>query len=1157
MNNKDRLNRLPGKQFYATALLASLLAAQSSPIYAGQNTQLGNIHLENAELTISQQQNKEIKGKVVDKSGEPLPGVSVVIKGTAIGTATDMDGNFTFKLPSDMENPLLQVSFIGMETIEMKIKDTNPLRIVLKESTAMMDEVVVTGMEVIKKEHMTGSASVVTAKDLRMQGITSIDRILEGMVAGLNSTTISGAPGTRAKIAVRGENNLSGNTEPLWIVDGLPLMSGVPVNNTGDYAGSIMQDGVGNIMPEDIESISILKDASAAAIYGARAANGVIIITTKKGFRSKTQVNYSGSYECAIAPVNRLDFMNASQKLQYEKSIIDNFGLEYADMTGRGGFLYKRMLNGYITPEKYRDELNRLSSYDTDWFGELFRTAHSHQQNLSVRGGSEELTYYTSISFQQKSGILKSNQYESAGILVKLDYRPFKHKNLIFALDVQANTRQNRDHASAVDPFKYAMFANPYERPYDDYGNYESDLSYLSNNYTTQTASGYVYDNFNIMRELNETRKKQSGVDAQITFNVRYEVLKGLTLESIFRKGISYNDEMREVNEKTYTSWSNEKFGRMVYKNGLLPSQFDNGELSESSGKNNNWSIRNQIDYSFDINKDHLFSFLVANEVMSKKFNSFGYTSPIYNAQYRITGIPVFDHQVDYESVKNAVASMFHTTEGQDRSVSFLGSMRYGYKDRYIFNFSYRADGADIIGDSNRFTPLWSTGLRYNLHKEKFFKNDIVTELSLRGSFGYTGNIDRTALPFSTISYGSDIYQGNRYVNHMTFPNPTVRWEKKREWNFGLDATFFDGRINFTADYYTNKTKDVLETVEVPSSTGRTPATDVRLNGGIVENKGLELYMNVRWINRSDLTFSTSVNISRNKNVIRKSQYSYDSYQEAVQSAPLKGGVININGHETGAIYGWKTNGVNPETGNPRYFLTEEGKRAYGKFLDGWDSYSEDKKNKYMGMIGDLTTVPDYVDFVRNDNELMKYFMPSMQYLGRSTPKYVGGFNTYLRYKGFEFTTNWTFKTGHLIPNFNDYQNAPRNMNAGQASIGYSSDLAVSATNREAKYLYYWQTPGDVTDVSRFVTSGNDYWASYCLSNNFSKGDYLRMTNLSLSYRFQSSELSRLGFKNMTIGVNARNLLTFSKYRGLDVGSGSAFTYPVSREFNIKLSVGF
>lgn len=1096
-----------------------------------------------------------LKGTVRDSGGQPLPGVSVLLKGTALGVATDTEGRFSISIPVEEKLPELLFSFIGMKTESFQVKDpAKEIRIVMHENSETLNEVIVTGMEVVKKEHMTGSAAVITAKDLRMQGITSIDRILEGMVAGLNSTTISGAPGSRSKITIRGENNLSGNTEPLWIVDGLPMMSGVPQDNSGDYAGTIMQDGVGNIMPEDIESITILKDASAAAIYGARAANGVIVITTKKGFRSKTQVNYSGSYECGIAPRNHLDFMNSAEKLSYERSIIDYFGLDYAYLTGRGGYMYKRSVNGYLTPENYEREIQRLAKINTDWFDVLFRTAQSHLHSISLRGGTDELTYYTSVNYQEKNGILISNKYQSAGLLMKLDYRPVK--NLIVALNISANSRKNRDNASAIDPFTYAMFANPYERPYDDEGNYAADLSYLSNNYTSERASGYIYDQFNILKEMHDTRKKQDGSDVELTLDLRYEVIPGLSLESIVRKGISYNTETREVNAGTYTSWKNETFGRNAFKNyNIMPSGYDNGELSENSGKNYNWSIRNQIDYSFTVKKDHLFSVLLANEVMSKKFTNFGYTSPIYYDDYRITGVPTFDKNVSYEDLLSSVRGMFQTSDGQDRSVSFLGSLRYGYKDRYILNFNYRADGADVIGNTNRFTPLWSIGARYNLHNEKFFKNPVVTEFAIRGSYGFTGNIDRSAYPFSTISFGSNMYLGDRYATNFTYPNPTVGWEKKQDRNIGLDLTLWDNRIHFTFDYYSNRTEDVLEDMEVPSSTGR---TSVKANGGIVENSGMEFYLNVGWVKSGNFTFSTSFNIARNKNVIKKSYYDYASYQEAIKSSVIKGGIINIVGKETGGIYGWKFAGVNPNTGNPQYFLTEEGKRAYGKFLDAWDSYTEKQKESYQALVASMNEIPEKVDYLRGNDEKFGFMTSSMQYLGRSNPKYVGGFNTVMRYKGLEFSTSWTFKTGHLIPNFNDYQNAPNNEASDtRAALGYSSDLKVSATNREKKYLYYWQFAGDETDVPRFTTSDNDFWASMCTSDHYSKGNYLRMTNLSVSYRFPLQLIQKWRMSNLSVGFNARNLLTFTKYRGLDVGSGDAFSYPVAREFNFKLTVGF
>lgn len=1095
-----------------------------------------------------------VTGVVKDAAGQALPGVTVVLRGTQNVMVTDLDGKFSVQIPQGRH--FLDFTFIGMKPVQRQVEGQQALTVVMEEDVAALEGVVVTGMQTIKKDHMTGSASVITANDLRTQGITSIDRILEGAVAGLNSATLSGAPGTRAKITIRGENNLSGRTEPLWIVDGLPLMTGVPENNTGDYAGTIMQDGVGNIMPQDIETVTILKDASAAAIYGAKAANGVIVITTKKGFRSKTQFNYTGHYSLSEAPAQHLDFMNSAEKLRYEQDILSTFGLNYADWTGRGGYTYKQMMEGYLTPEQYEAEYQRMLSTNTNWFNTLFRTAQSHSHNLSLRGGSEEMTYYTSVNFQEKNGILLSNKYSNAGVLMKLDYRPIK--NLILAVDLSANIRKNRDHAAAVNPFKYAVFANPYERPFDEDGNYVADLSYLSGNYSDQTASGYKYDSFNMVRELRKTQELSDGLDASLTFNIRYDVLPGLSLSSIVRKGVSYNTTTTAVDADTYTSYRNEAFAAQVYQgDATRPTQYNNGELTEASGKNFNWSIRNQIDYSFNIKDDHLFSVLLANEVTSKKFNNFGYTSPVYYADYRITGVPDFPGNVAYGDLRAQIRNMFNTSTGQDRTVSFLGTFRYGYKDRYIVNFNYRADGADAIGESNRFTPLWSVGLRYNLHNEEFFHNDVVTELALRGSYGYTGNIDRTAYPFSTMSLGADAYMGNRFATEFTYPNPTVGWERKRDRNLGIDLGLWNGKVNFTADYYSNRTEDILENLTIPISTGR---TWVRANGGTVENSGIELFLSVRWINRDNFTFTTSANVARNKNVIIRSEHDYDSYSEAIRSNVLQGGIVNVIGQETGGIYGWKVAGVDPVTGNPQYYLTEAGKRAYAQLLDRWGSMSQSEKDRLQstGQVSSIDSVPDYVCYQREEGMMPEFFMPSMQFLGRSNPLYVGGFNTYLRYKNIEFTTQWSFKTGHIIQSFNDLQNAPNNWgSASQAALGYASDLSVSATNRERRYLNFWKTPGDETSIARFVASGNDYWAGAHTSAKYEKGDYLRLTNLSLSYRLPANMVRQIGMNTMALSFNAYNLLTFTKYKGLDVGTMGAFTYPVSREYNIKLTVGF
>jgi TonB-linked SusC/RagA family outer membrane protein len=1100
---------------------------------------------------------KWVTGSVTDTDENPLPGASVVIKDTYTGVSTDMDGKYRIKLPNNQVTYLVY-SCVGMEPKEVKIIDQKLENIVLKRAVAALNEVVITGMEKIQENRVTGVATVITSRELQDQGISSIDDLFEGKIAGLNTTTISGALGTRSKITIRGENSLTGNTEPLWILDGLPMTTGVPKNNSGDYAGTIMQDGVGNIMPEDIASITILKDAAASAIYGAKAANGVIVITTKKGFRSKTQFNYSGNYSYSTSPNIDLDFMNSAEKLQYETGIVEDFGIYYAEAAGRGGRLWKDYYNGYISQQEYENEITKLSFRNTDWFDQIFNAAKSQSHNVSVRGGSETLSYYTSVSYTDRKGILKPNSSTNTGVLVNLEYRP--NKKLIANFSVSGNARSNKNHASAVDPFKYAMFANPYEQAYGENGKYASDLTYLPNNTTDETTSGYKFDSFNILRELNGTKTQQNGLDLSLTFNLKYNILKSFSVQSIFRKSISHNSAMIELNPGTYASFFNSSIAKEAFKNrDVIPSAYNDGQLSESSGRNNAWSMRNQIDYSKTIADDHLFSVLLANEITSRKFNNFGYTSPIYDPEYRITGIPSFENEeLLYGDFETSLRKLFNTSDGQDRTVSFLGQLRYSFKDKYILNFNARADGADVIGDAEKFTPLWSVSGRWNIDKESFFSKfkHVINQFSLRSSYGFTGNIDRTAYPFSTITLSSDRYLNEYYSDEFAFPNPSVTWAKKREVNVGGNISLFNNFISIDANYYSDRTEDVLSDLRVPASTGR---VRVKANGGILENKGFELAVSMRLVKTKDFSFYASGNISRNKNVIVKAYNGLNNYKDAIRTNVRRGGVFPIEGEEAGGIYGWEYAGVHPNSGFPMYYLTDEGKQEYAKILDGWDTFTPDEQEYYVssGIIPSLTSVPNKVAINKDLNLFQDMYFASMKNIGRSNPKYVGGFSTSMKYKNFSLITYWTYKMGHIIQSFDDRKNAPKNKLSGMGGGNYvSSDLAVSGTNRQKKYLYRWRNSGDITNIPGFTT-GRDYFSTAHFTHNYQKGDYLRLKSLVFKYRMPSDFVNKLGFNNMSVSFTANNLLTFTKYKGMDVATENSFAYPTAREYNLRLNVGF
>lgn len=1099
----------------------------------------------------TEQQKLKIRGVVVDETGTLLPGVTVLLQGTTIGISTDIDGKFELVLPY-REKIILEFSFIGMQKKIVEYKGQEVLQIVMSSALQDLEEVVVTGMQVIQKERMTGSAAVITAKELENDGVSSIDQVLEGRIAGLNSMVTTGAPGARAKITIRGENNLSGNSEPLWILDGLPMFGGVPTLKQGegfDLVGSVMEDGIGNVNPEDIQSITILKDASATAMYGARAANGVIVITTKKGYQGDTYFSYTGSFSLSSAPRIDIDMMNSSQKVDYELGIIERY--QTPEATGRVGTVWKDYNKGFISREQYSQKLNQLRNVQTDWFDEIFRPATSQVHTLTARGGNEKLTFYSSLRYEQKEGILRENNYRNAGASVNLEYRA--HQMVNISLDLNANARKNQEHASAIDPFQYAVFANPYERPYDEQGKYAADLTFLANNLSTTSASGYKYNTFNILRELKENKKQTTGTDLTATVRLDLKPLKGLRLGANFRYSESYTMGQTENYPGTYTSYINSAFASTEFDGVDLPAEYNDGRFNESSGRSYNWVSRIEAEYSRLWREKHFFSVFLANEAMARKYNNFNYTAPTYNQEYRILGFPQFPNSSNalgyYEK---DLSALFYSRDGQDKSVSFISTLSYAFNDKYVANFTLRADGADIIGTNQRYTPLWSVGLRWNLERENFMKRlEFISGLAIKGSYGYTGQIDRSAYPFSTLTMSDKKFDGYLMAKSFTYANPTVRWEKKLDRNIGMELSLFKHRIGMTFDAYFNKVNDVLGPYNLPISSGR---NNVTANTSSLQNTGWETTVNIRWVDKRDFKFHTSFNIAMNKNKITKAIGEISDIRE-LEADP--GGVKNLVGHQTGGVYGWKFANVWPLSGAAMMYMSEEAKVEYAKLMDRWAGFTERQREELYrtGIMPDIQQIPDAIAFDEAAfqglglgtaaSEIRK---KSIMYLGSVNPKHVGGFTTFIKYKTLELSTNWSFKTGFIVPVFDDTKSAPG---------ADGSDKASSRTNRTLRALYQWQNTGDRTDIPRYEAIGSYYsYNRLCTSDKYEKGDYLRLQTLTLSYSLPQEIVKKMRMSKVKVSLQGRNLVTFTRYHGIDPATGGAFSYPQARQFVLNLSLG-
>ena len=483
-----------------------------------------------------------IKGVVKDKKGELLPGVSVLLKGTTIGVATDVKGEFTLVIP-EQEKIVLMFTFIGMKTktIEYK-KQEKPIVVILEDDVTEMDEVVVTGYQEIKKTRMTGSVEVVTSKDIANKGYTSIEDVLKGQMAGVAVMNLSGRPGAQATIRIRGINSLTGDTDPIWIIDGMPLSGDVPEISMGgtEFQETVLTSGIGNIPPDDIESITVLKDAAATAIYGSRAANGVIVVTTKRGSVGRSYINIQASYGLSEAPSNRLTMMNTKEKIAFERGIYEDFpGL---DIGGRVFQLLKDVDNGKISKVEADAEIDRLSKINTNWFDEIFRVAQTQNYSISLSGGDERTQYYGSLSYLSQEGVMPNNKYESMGASIKLTHDFNKFLRVHF--DVRSTLRNDRSSASPVNPLDYATYANPYERLYDENGNYAYDRS----SYSTKSSikDGYMYD-FNILEDLNNNTTKSRYLSNQVSLKLEFKIIEGLMLSSMGTFANSNNHSMQEL----------------------------------------------------------------------------------------------------------------------------------------------------------------------------------------------------------------------------------------------------------------------------------------------------------------------------------------------------------------------------------------------------------------------------------------------------------------------------------------------------------------------------------------------------------------------------------------------------------------------------------
>lgn len=1077
-----------------------------------------------------------VKGIVTDESGVPLVGVSVRYKEVPqVGVTTDIDGKFSIK--EVKEGKTLVFSYIGMKNAERLLKGTTSfIKIQMEAETSELDQVVITGYTQTTFKKMTGSVGVITADQLKDQAQPTVDALMQGKIAGVAVSAVTGQPGSTQKIRIRGTNTITGDGQPLWVIDGVPMQESIadmPSSSeikSGQFDDMFM-NGIAGINPSDIESITILKDASATAIYGSRAAGGVIVVTTKKGKQGKARVNYSGNVSVTLQPQRNYSLMNSQEKIAYEQGLWDEFSAPYFEKgetnyptIGIVGIVRsgKDRFKGW-TKDQQDAYLNELSQNNTNWYDELFRNGVSTTHNLSISGGSEKYTYYTSLAYTRNAGLLKNNDYDRYNVTANLTMTPNQKVRLDFSATM-AYQYSKSPALSTFDPFTYAYFANPYEKPYNADGSYCTDETYYTlgkYNYEKTSRKKVPDSGYNIMREMNETSSRTKNINTTVRAGVDYSIISKLRFVGLASYTYSTN-RLKEI----YGNGTKAALDNRMTVDGLSKNEY--ASLLQRNIDNDSYMVRGHFAYDDQFKNDHSISLIAGAELRGSKSNGlfskrYGYDSLTGNT---ITPLPSTSEGVNYDKLKEYLAALDASsgeTWNEQKFASFYASADYYYKTKYVLNASFRTDGSSNFGSDQQFNPNWAAGAAWNISEENFMQSikPVLNRLTLRLATGFTGNISRAVSPQLIIDLFDDYRNVANNVYHIgsisSPPNPSLRWEKTKDMKIALDFGLFNDRLNGIVEGYYRKTTDMVTSVRVLTTTGY---NNQKYNTADVENKGIEATLNGTPIKNKDFNLYVSGNIAYNVSKITKykapnNQLSYNGYWE---------------GYPIGAIYSGIYTGIDPDTGLYTFQLRPD---------------------------AEIHTATDL-------NNLNNY----QYYLGTKEAPITGGFNVTADYKGIRLSINGTFATGakafeRIVPpasyqntNYGTYQETTQvfenDLYAHHLNVPKIAADRWTPNNTDGAYPRVWNVFKDTYNFSYYNPMGKEITYGAYLTNL----SYVRIKSIILGYTLPKKLLNRTALSNVDFSIALNNFITFTSYEGMDPETPGA-TYPVSRSVMFSVNVGF
>ena len=1095
------------------------------------------VELKATDCIIKQSEEWIVHGKVLDADSLPLPGVSVMVKGLKMGTVTNVSGLFELELTGN-EEWILVFSFIGMESQEVAVsKKRREIEVVMKPHFEELDEVVKVGYYSTTKRRASGSVAVLTQKDLQYRIPTSIDDLFQGMVAGVAVTMPSGRPGASAELRIRGTNSIDGDKEPLWVIDGVPLQDELPEVSTdqikSENFNEIFVNGVAGINPNDIENVTFLKDAAASAIYGSRAAGGVVVITTKHGKPGKTRVNYTAHFGIGLKPQRDAGLMNASEKLAWEQELWDEFssqgfadnsahypvigivGMLRSNKLGKNGSLWVDEGFEPMTDEEKSTYIHDLASHTTNWFDEIFRNQFEMTHNLSMSGGGSTSTYYASLGYTTQEGLLKEDSYDRYTMNLRVSANPSKRVKANFGL--RASYLKSDGPAMSVDPFRYAYFANPYERPYNEDGSFRPDMTWFnitSINDGTATPEDEPVNGFNIMRELKETSSKGTKFSVSGQLGLDVQIIKSLSFSGLVSYSFTANREETILGKGSYAAYAD----RLSFDvNNHTTNTY--GSISRSLSDGEQYSARGQFSYTGFYADVHYLNVLAGAELRSSKSKRTALKRYGYNEKTDIAIMPENGDPDSYDAkwYTDLIDALSAMSRSENTYASFYASAEYSYLERYILNASFRTDGSNNFGSDEQFNPTWSLGVAWNIDTEVFMQSlkPVLNRLTLRVSTGYTGNVVQGILKNLVITYNSKYWNEQLTGKVGTAPNPKLRWEKTRDVKLALDFGLFDDRLTGLVEAYWRKSSDVISRVRVVSSTGYNAQS---YNSTEIENKGVEGTLGLRIVDGLNFKWNLTANIAWNRNVLSD----YSSPNGTISEGKYVGYPLE-------SIFGGKQIGIDPYDGVYMYQL---------------------RPDAVVNKASDLKTLVNY-----------RY------YLGTSIAPVTGGFTMRFSYRNLSLTVGGSYSLGAKIDNRVDSpvsyeavsywaEETPQTM----YSDLYRNHLNVrkDAVDRwtpehtDAKYPRIVDAFGPKLNLDQYAPNSS----SITLGSFLEDVSFLRIRDITLHYNVPSKLFVNKCISSLGISLMMSNFFTFTNYSGIDPETPGA-TYPITRSLAFGINVGF